>query len=248
MRIAAVYDIHGNLPALEAVLDEIRQENVDQIVVGGDVLPGPMPRETLRTLLRLKPAAKFIRGNGDQAVLARMQGKETPGLPEQARNAIGWVAEQLTPEDRDTLADWPETLRVATAAFGHVLFCHATPRNNTEIFTRLTTEECLLPVFAGVDAPLVICGHTHMQFDRMVGNTRVVNAGSVGMPFGERGAFWLLLNSNVELRRTDYDFEKAAGAVRMTAYPSAEEFAARNILRPPSAAEMLEVFRRAELR
>ncbi len=94
----------------------------------------------------------------------------------------------------------------------------------------------------------MICGHTHMQFDRTVGNTRVVNAGSVGMPFGEPGAYWLLLNSNIDLRRTDYDFEKAAAAVRMTAYPSAEEFAARNVLRPPSQAEMLEVFQRAELR
>ena len=96
--------------------------------------------------------------------------------------------------------------------------------------------------------PLVICGHTHMQFDRTIGNLRVVNAGSVGMPFGEPGTYWLLLGPKVELRRTAYDLPHAADRIRATQYPQAEEFAAQNVLRPPAEAQMLELFARAELK
>jgi len=87
-----------------------------------------------------------------------------------------------------------------------------------------------------------------MQFDRMAGTIRVVNAGSVGMPFGSPGADWLLLGPDVELRRTAFDLAQAAERVRKTKYPQAEDFAARNILRPPSEEEMLKVFTRAELK
>jgi hypothetical protein len=85
-----------------------------------------------------------------------------------------------------------------------------------------------------------------MQFDRMVGRIRVVNAGSVGMPFGEPGANWLLLGPEVQLRRTVYNFTKAAEQIRGTDYPQAQDFAARNVLRPPSEAEMLDAFTRVE--
>src|SRR5579864_347923 len=128
------------------------------------------------------------------------------------------------------------------------MFCHGTPRSDTEIFTRLTSEKRLLPIFDGVKVSTVICGHTHMQFDRIIGGTRVVNAGSVGMPFGEPGAYWLLLGPEVESRRTNYDLVRAAGRIRATKYPQAEDFAARNVLQPPSGKEMLEAFSRAELK
>lgn len=127
-------------------------------------------------------------------------------------------------------------------------FCHATPRSDTEIFTRLTPEEFLRPVFADVDAALVVCGHTHMQFDRTIGSTRIVNAGSVGMPFGDPGAYWLLLDPDAQLRHTAYDLEAAADRIRRTAYPGAEEFAARNVLHPRSEQETLTAFSRVELR
>jgi predicted phosphodiesterase len=131
---------------------------------------------------------------------------------------------------------------------GRVLFCHATPRNDTEIFTRVTAEERLRPVFDGLDAALVVCGHTHMQFDRTVGNVRVVNAGSVGMPFGAPGAYWLLLGPDVELRRTTYDLAAAAGRIRATGYPQADTFAERFIMRPPAEDAMLEAYSQSELR
>jgi hypothetical protein len=87
-----------------------------------------------------------------------------------------------------------------------------------------------------------------MQFDRTIGDVRVVNAGSVGMPFSEPGAYWLLLGPDVELRYTSYDLESAAERVRGTDYPQAAEFAERNVVRPPSEGEMLEAFGRVELR
>ena len=249
MRVAALYDIHGNLPALEAVLQDVRQAGVDQIIVGGDVLPGPIPRETIACLRDLDIPTQFIQGNGDREVLAQRRGAQssTP-LPEQVLEVLRWTAQQLHPEDEQMLASWPQTLHFEIPGLGGVLFCHATPRNDTEIFTRLTSDDRLFPVFEGVNAPLVICGHTHMQFDRMVGRTRVVNAGSVGMPFQESGAYWLLLGPNVELRRTSYDLQDAAERIRKSKYPQAEDFAAKYMLQPPSEAQTLEMFAKFELK
>lgn len=248
MRVAAIYDIHGNLPALEAVLEQIREAEVDRIVVGGDVVPGPMPLETLTCLRNLDIPVHFIHGNGERAVLAEMAGMEPAGVPEQFRHIVRWVAQQLPTEYEDLLASWPKTVFVETPGLGEVLFCHATPRNDTEIFTRLTPEDRLLPIFEGINVPMVVCGHTHLQFDRMIGRTRVVNAGSVGMPFGEPGAHWLLLGPEVQLCHTVYDLAKAAERIRNTDYPQAEDFAANNVLQPPTEAEALERFAPAELR
>jgi predicted phosphodiesterase len=258
MRIAVLYDIHGNLPALEAVLHDIRQADVNQIVVGGDVVPGPMPRETLRRLLDLDLPVQFIHGNGELAVLAQMAAMETGSvtywgttsgapLPEPLQEVMRWMARQLQPEYEPVLASWPKTLRLEISGLGEALFCHSTPRSETEIFTRLTPEERLLPLFEGLEVAMVVCGHTHMQFDRMIGRTRVLNAGSVGAPFGETGAFWLLLGPDVELRHTLYDLRQAAEHIRATNYPQAQK-AAQDILQPPSEAEMLELFGSAELR
>src|SRR5438067_5078672 len=202
MRIAALYDVHANLPALEAVLQELRHLRVDQVVIGGDVLPGPMPRETIACLLNLQVPVRFIHGNGDREVLALMAGTETEWYrkaPEQWREPVRWSAQRLDAEHQRLLAGWPAILRVNIHGLGDVLFCHATPRNDTECFTRSTPEERLIPVFERVTAPVVICGHTHMQFDRRVGRIRVVNAGSVGMPFAPPpGASWLLLGPDVQ--------------------------------------------------
>ena len=248
MRVAALYDIHANLPALEAVIADVRRAGVDQIVVGGDVVPGPMPRETIEYLLALDIPVQFIEGNGDRDVLARMRGVEPLSVPAEFRDAIAWNAIELHPEFETLLAGWPQILRLALPGLGDVLFCHATPRSDNEIFTRLTPEPRLVPIFGRLNVVVAVCGHTHMQFDRLVGQTRVVNAGSVGMPFGDPGAYWLLIGPGVQLRRTQYDLAAAATRIRRTSYPQAEEFAARNIIRPPSEAEILETFARVELR
>jgi putative phosphoesterase len=249
MRVAAIYDIHGNLPAVEAVLHEIchEKEKVDHIVVGGDVLPGPMPSETLDRLGDLDATVHFIYGNGEVAVLQQMAGKEASRVPQAFRPIIAWNAEQLRPEHQQWLAKWPKTLTLEIAGLGSVLFCHATPQSENDIFTRLTPDEALRPLFENLNAAVVVCGHTHMQFDRRIGHTRIVNAGSVGMPFGKPGADWLLLGPDIQFRHAAYDLANAADRVRATDYPQAADFAARNILNPPTEQTMLEIFSRAAL-
>ena len=248
MRVAVLNDIHGNLPALDAVLHEVRQAGVDRVVVGGDVFPGPMARETLARLLDLDIRTHFIHGNGDRVVRLQMGGTEPSEVPERYRDTIRWNAQQLRPEDEQLLASWPLTVRLEIPDLGGVLFCHATPRNDTEIFTPATSEDRLIPVFAGVDASVVVCGHSHMQFDRIVGSLRVVNAGSIGMPFQQpAGAYWLLLGPDIEFRRTDYDYEQAAARFRTTAFPLVEELTVRYVLNPPSVAETIAVYSKFEV-
>src|SRR5262245_3457423 len=102
MRVAALYDIHGNLPALDAVLDEIAEASVDRVVIGGDVVPGPMPSETLERLRQVDLPIAFIFGNGELAVLAECAGKDS-GVPAPYREATRWNAEQLEPSQRAEL-------------------------------------------------------------------------------------------------------------------------------------------------
>ena len=257
MRVAALYDIHGNLPALEAVLCELDAAKPDRIVIGGDVVPGPMPREVLARLRELDVPTHFIRGNGELAVLDEAAGRAA-GAPESVRPVLQWTARELSAAELELLASWKKRLYFSSTAIGgsggetrttnvrkiRALFCHATPRDENEIFTRLTPEEHLAPIFADAKAPLVICGHTHMQFDRTIGKTRVVNAGSVGMPFGRTGADWLMLSDDlsIDLRHTDYDLAAAAARIRATNYIQAEDFAARYVLNPPSEDQMLALF------
>jgi predicted phosphodiesterase len=248
-RVAALYDVHGNLPALEAVLDEVRREGVDRVVVGGDVL-GPMQSETLSRLSALEVPADCIHGNSERVVLADIAGGDISEVPERYRGVIHWSAGRLDAKQRAWIAGWPSTVRLDIRGLGEVLFCHATPRNDYECFTRLTPEDRLVPIFSGPNAAVIVCGHTHMPFDRTVGSVRVVNAGSVGAPFSQpAGAYWLLLGGEqgIELRRTDYDFTRAAEAVRQTGFPLAEEVCVRYILNPPAEAETLQMFARAEL-
>jgi len=255
MRVAALCDIHANLPALDAVLGDVRAAGVDLIVFGGDIVPGPMMRETLTRILGLDIPTQFIYGNGELGMLAQINASNpdavtywgttagTP-LPEPLKEVVRWSARQVLPDHARAMAGWPLTLGLAIPDLGNVLFCHATPHSETDAFTRLTPEDVLLPVFDGLGVDIVVCGHTHMQFDRTIGATRVVNAGSVGMPFGRTGADWLLLGPDVQLRNTCYDLGEAAARVRDTAYPQAEEFATTCILNPPSESQMLELFTR----
>lgn len=247
MPVAVLYDIHGNLPALEAVLEDVGRAGADRIVVGGDVIPGPMQAETIARLVACDLPVQFIRGNGEREVLAERSGAGGSKVPERFRAILRWSAEDLSAEHAGILSGWPATLRINVAGVGDVLFCHATPRSDSEIFTRLTADERLQPVFAGLDTGLVVCGHTHMQFDRTVGACRIINAGSVGMPYGAPSACWLLLGPGVELRQTSYDRDRAAARIRASTYPQADEFAARNVLDPMTEEEALALFARAEL-
>lgn len=216
-RVAALYDVHGNLPALSAVLDGVDALGVDAIVVGGDVASGPMPVETLDTL-RAR-GAWFVRGNADRVLDLGGADDGEPWV-----RARRWVAERLGEERLAFLNALPLDLTLAVGGLGRVRFCHGAPGSDELVITRLTPDGRLRRLLVGVDERVVVCGHTHMQFDRTLDGTRVVNAGSVGAPYEvEPAAYWALLGDNVELRRTDYDVEAAAIAIAATGYPRAAE-------------------------
>jgi predicted phosphodiesterase len=218
MRIAALYDVHGNLHALEAVLAEIEQEGVDEIVFGGDVVHGPFPREVLE--LARSAEAVWIRGNCERAPA------ETPDS--------AWIFEQLPQAEWEALAALPTAIEI-----DGVCYCHATPTDDMPTITDSTPDEELERLLSGTNARLVVGGHTHMQQRR----GRYANAGSVGMPYEDApGAYWAIVSDDVEFRRSEYDLELAAAAIRATGYPIAGAFAAENVLRVPSRAEAVAAF------
>jgi predicted phosphodiesterase len=203
VRVAALYDVHGNARALEAVLADAH--DVDAVVFGGDLLWGPWPRETLELAQSLGERAHFIRGNWERALL---EGKDD------------WTAQQVSP---DAVRSWPETLTL-----DGTLYCHATPRSD---------EELVLPQWERSDwsaftGPLVVCGHTHVQFDIERNGTRIVNPGSIGNPTVRATAWWATVDGgDVELRATDYDTVATSAAMRTSGFP-----------RPDFADELLEPF------
>jgi predicted phosphodiesterase len=242
VRIAALYDVHGNQPALEAVLAEVERERVDLIVFGGDLVAGPFPRETYATWRGLGDRAAALRGNVERAMLEIHRGEREP-QPGAAGDE--WVVATLEDDEVETLGALPEQLRFDVDGLGPVRFVHATVRDDEELFTDETPDEVVAPMFAGADEAVVVCGHTHMQADRTVGGVRVVNAGSVGMPYEARpGAYWALLGPGVELRRTEYDLTAAAARMAPLDWPQAEEFVRENVLVVPTRAEAIDVFER----
>ena len=248
MPVACLFDIHGNLPALEAVLEEVLQSEADHVVVGGDVVPGPFPRECLDLLYSLSLTVDFIIGNGDRETITAMRDGVSSAVPAYFHEAMRWNAAQLTEQDAKLISTWPLTRRLHVGGIGDVLFCHATPRNDSEIFMRTTSNETLLPIFEPLGVHAVVCGHTHMQHQRTVGTTRIINAGSVGASFQGPGAYWALMGPTVQLRRTYYDVEGAAARVRATAYPQKEEFASTSILQPPTEEATLKLFASAAMK
>ena len=150
--------------------------------------------------------------------------------------------------DREAgISDFEPTVRVEVEGVGGVLVCHATPESDEPVFTVETADERVAELLGDVDADVVVCGHTHMQFDRRVRGVRVVNAGSVGMPYAARpGAYWVLLGPDVEHRRTDYDLAAAAARIAATGAEGAEQFARENVLTVPSVDEALPYFRALE--
>ena len=207
MRGAALYDIHGNLPALKAVLEEVE---ADLVVVGGDLAPGPQVAECFERLEALEVPVRWVLGNGDREEL-----------------------------DAEQLARFE-----ATVELGPVLFCHGSPRSDEEMITQITPPERLRPMLEGVGADVVVCGHTHHQFELELDGRRVINAGSVGLPYqGDAAAFWLLLDGDdAHMQRTAYD---AAAAVELfRALPELEDSAQASLAEPISAAEIAEEFER----
>ncbi|GAA0372710.1 metallophosphoesterase family protein [Bacillus horti] len=243
MKIAALYDIHGNFPALQAVLEELKEVKPDRIVIGGDFIFGPMPIETLEALSKLGDQVVYIRGNGDREIVLVYDGKELPKhLSGAVKEEAEWVAGKLSPEMRDFLAHLPSQVEYTIEGLGHILFCHATPRNDYEIFTPLSPKERIEAMFTNVTHDWVVCGHTHVQFKESVENISILNAGSVGMPYAEKpGAYWALISCDgYEFRYTPYDLQAAALLIESSGNPQASDFIQGNLLSGPKEDEALE--------
>jgi putative phosphoesterase len=240
-RIAVIADVHGNAPALDAVLAEIEREAPDVIVLAGDAAGGLWQGTVLDRLTALE-GARFVRGNVDRVMIQAFDEGWTFDPDERTpwRRAAGWIAERMTKEHRDFLASFENTVTL-----GDLLVCHGSPGSDDETMTSLTPDRDVRSMLAGVEQRLVVCGHTHVQFDRTVDDVRIVNTGSVGMPFeGPPGAFWLMLGPEPEFRRTDYDVERTAEQIRASDYWDAER-AANELLEPPDPREMEELYERS---
>jgi predicted phosphodiesterase len=246
MRIAALYDIHGNLPALDAVLAEVEVVAPDVIVVGGDVAFGPMPAETIARLRGLGERARFVMGNCERELVTAFDAGATPeeAGDDPIARINAWAAQRLDRDDRDFLAGFESVVSLEVDGLGPVLFCHGSPRSDTELITQITPRDRLEPMLSGVAEPIVVCGHTHHQFALELDGRRVLNAGAVGMPYqGAAAAFWLLLGPEVDMRRTDYDVEAALETMRATGAPDVDEVGLReSLVEPIDAATVARIF------
>ena len=214
MRVAALYDVHGMVHALETVLADVEREGVEAIVFGGDVFEGPFPRETL-DLVRGLEGARFVRGNCERDPAERVRAK----LGEEA---VAWSSA------------WP-----ATVELDGVLYCHSTPESDERILTEDSPEASFDEALAGYAHRLVVAGHTHIQFR----HGRFVNAGSVGMPYeDEVAAFWAVIGADVEFRRTPFEVERAIAEIEASGWPEGREFVAENLRTTPSRREATEYF------
>jgi putative phosphoesterase len=228
MRVAALPDVHGNAPALEAVLREVERKAPDLVVFCGDLTWGSLPQETLALVRELALPARFVRGNAD-----RMVGVETEGRGP-------WMTAQHTADDIAFLRTFEPTLTVDVGGLGPVCFSHGSPRSDEECVTPATPAERVHEFMEGRDEKVVVTGHVHLQYDRTVDGIRCVGPGSVGLPYGEGGsAHWAVLGPDVELRRTPYDVEAAVELMRATDDPRVEAVV-ELMLTPPSREEVIE--------
>jgi predicted phosphodiesterase len=247
MRVAVLSDIHGVLPALEAVLAEPDVSAADLVVLTGDLAAGPQPSETIDMLRDLGDRAVWVRGNADRELVACRTGAQTsPGGHTSMPDPISpWAAEQLSPEQLELLAGLPLSATVEVNGLGPAVFCHATPRDDEEVVLVDSRPGRWAEVFAGLDQSVraVVCGHTHMPFSRLADRRLVVNPGSVGMPYGGAGAHWALLGPGVQLRVTEFDLDKACDRIAAeSAYPDAREWAEYYVRSAASDFEAIAVF------
>jgi len=228
-RVAALADVHGNAPALEAVLAEVELAEPDLVVFCGDLTWGSLPRETLALVRALEIPARFVRGNADRAVGTDTESRRGP-----------WITSMHTDEDFAFLASFEQAASVDVDGLGRTCFCHGSPRSDEECVTERTPAERVREFMTGVDAHVVVTAHVHVSYDRVVGEVRLVGPGSVGLPYeGPPGARWALLGPDVEFRRTAYDVEAAVALMRATDDPRVEVIV-ELMLNPPSREEVIE--------
>jgi predicted phosphodiesterase len=239
--IAVLSDIHGLLPALQAVLAEREVAAAEAIMLSGDMAAGPQPVAVLDRLAALGDRAVWIRGNGDRELLDYRRNRQT-NIPDPI---APWAAEQLRDDQVELLAGLPTSVTRTVAGLGAVCFCHATPRDDEEVVLVDSRLERWAEVLTDLPAEVttVVCGHTHMPFTRLAHGRLVVNPGSVGMPYGQPGAHWALLGPGVSLRRSAFDADAACAQLAAeSGYPKAAAWADEYVRARNTDAEALAVF------
>lgn len=237
MRIAVLADVHGNLPALEAVLDDARRHAVDRIVVNGDLINrGPQGSAVWRRLADLD--AERTVGNHDD--LLRRLAEDDPGLPDDFRHgrfwrAARWCADELdaVPGWRAEVRSWPLTVAVDEPGAGRVLVAHGSPRHFREGYGPQLADEVISEIVEMHPADVLVGSHTHWPLQRRWGRARVLGTGAVGVPFnGDGRAQYLWLTRSGDdwtptFRRVAYDRSAALAAFEATGYLEAGGLLAR---------------------
>jgi len=240
MRVVVLADIHGNLPALRAVLAEVDGERADALVVGGDVVGGAYPREVLDLLAARPERLVWISGNAEREAVAAWDG--APTADDEPGRAAAWSASALSRAWRDALGSWPISVTV-----DGVRYCHGSPRRDDEVLTRVTPDAVLREAL-DVSERVVVGGHTHQQVIRdVIGGPTYVNAGSVGMPYeGRAGAFWLAVDEGQpRMRETGYDIDAASAELRASGFGDVEGQLAESLLEPVDAEWVAAFFEHA---
>ena len=234
MRVAALADVHGNAPALAAVLEEVEREAPDLVVFCGDLTWGSLPHETLALVRSLDTPTRFVCGNADRALRALRDGEIERPTPRER-----WMLAHHREEDLAFLAGFEQTVSVVVDGLGATCFCHGSPRSDEECVTERTPAGRVREFMAGRDEKVVVTAHVHVQYDRTVDGVRLLCPGSVGLPY-EDGlcAYWAMLGPEVELWRTEYDVEAAVALMRATDDPSVEQIV-ELMLTPPSTDDVI---------
>ncbi|MGD9581331.1 MAG: metallophosphoesterase [Vampirovibrionia bacterium] len=236
MKIAVISDIHGNLLALQAVLEDIKQNGIEKIYILGDLaFCGSEPNETIEFIRENLSEQVSIQGNTDLMILKATGDEDDSYMPKSntMASALIYAQEVLTDDNKDYLASLPES---HSEAFGplKVLFVHGSPRRNDEGITPDIKYSKLDEMLADVEENMVFCGHTHIPIIHQSKGKTVVNTGSVGRPFGEnpRAVYAILDLTNVEQRQFDiehryvkYDLNQAVEKLEACDFEGAETLA-----------------------
>lgn len=220
-RMAVLYDVHGNLAALEAVLAAARSEGVTRVVCGGDVaLFGAHPAECVDRLASFGDGLAAVRGNCDRYLT------DPPAAPEDELEVVNWTRAALG----DELVAWLGSLPTSIDIEEHgALVVHASPRSDEDVILPDTPREKVTEMLAGASQPLVICGHVHIQYRRTLNGIELVNPGSVGLPLdGDSRAAWAVLeNGRISFRRTEYDVDSVITELERIGHPTTELITSR---------------------
>ncbi|HEX4216038.1 MAG TPA: metallophosphoesterase family protein [Candidatus Dormibacteraeota bacterium] len=233
-RAALISDVHGNVPALAATLEEVAASDVDVVMFLGCLTWGPEPLRVLEMARSLPQPTFFVRGNGERAVIELADGSRAPERP-----ADTWMVAAHASDGVDTLRSFASEVVLEVAGLGSVRACHGSPRSDIELLTPGTPEARLRQAFAGAPEDVVTHGHTHVQYERRAIGRRVVGPGSVGLPYGvvPGRACWAILGPDVELRVTPYDLGLAEEAARAAGFPALERYL-QMLLEPPTLGQI----------